>query len=82
MKPGQLYILDEKKFHVKTEWQPELGSQLGLVSEDGLVPLFQAVSKETSLPLWKLSLFGPVRPSKDEVSPFHTTEDTLLYLIR
>ena len=73
---------DEQKFYLKTEWQQGLGSQLGLVSEDGLVPLFQAVSKETSLSLWKLSLFGPVRPSKDEVLvPLHTGEHTLLYLI-
>lgn len=50
-------------------------------SEDGLGPLFQALRKEASLPLWKLSLFGPVGPSKDEVSPLHTGEHPLLYLI-
>lgn len=79
LKLGQLYTLVEQKFHLKTEWQQGLGSQLVLVSEDGLRPLFHVVRKETSLPLWKLSLFGPVGPSKDKVSPLHTREDTLCF---
>lgn len=38
LKPGQLYTPEEQKFHLKTEWEQGLESQLGLVPKMGWDP--------------------------------------------